>query len=136
MPRVNKTKAEIAAKMKQDAKVAKMVSLVKLFWPYLDTLDSIYEAQTALNAAGGYIELGIKIKEDELTVKDLNIDLSKEEESKIKTALTSILGLLEIENARDMVTLTRKAADMLGQYGANEFLKGPMTSIKVTDIVK
>ncbi len=134
--RVNLSKEEIANKIKQDAKVTKMVSLVKLMWPYFDGLDSIYDAQTVCNAIAGYVEFGMKLKEDEMKVSDLGIDLAKEKESKIKTSMLSILGLIEIENPKDIITLTRKVADTLGQYGANEFLKGPMSGIKVTDIVK
>jgi hypothetical protein len=134
--RVNKTKEQIANDIKQKQKIERMVALVKLMWPFLENQEKIYDAQTALNALGGYIELGLKLKEDETTVGSLGIDLSKEDDSLIKTSMLHLIGLTEKEPARDIVTLTKKLADMLGQYGANEFLKGPMSKIKVTDIVK
>lgn len=133
--RVNKTKAELEAQMKQSAKIARMVALVKLMWPFVESQETIYDTQTVFNALGGYIEQGLKIKEDETKVSDLGIDLSGEKDTKIKKAMVDLVGLMEIENARDMVTLTRKVADILGQHGANQFLKGPMSSVKVTDIV-
>jgi len=134
-PRVNKTKSEIAADIQKEAKIARMVALVKLMWPFVESLDRIYDAQTAFNAIAGYTELGLKLREEQITVGDLAIDLSKEEDTKIKRSMVDLLGLLEKENARDVVVLTRKVADMLGQFGANEFLKGPMDKIKVTDLV-
>lgn len=135
-PRVNKTKEELVAKIDQDHRIAHMAALTKLLWPALETQDKIYDAQTVLQAIAGYIEMGLKIKQESIKVGELNIDLSKEEDSLIKSAMLNILGLVEIENAYDMAALVRKISDHIGQFGAHEFVKGPMTNIKVTDLVK
>lgn len=134
--RIPKTKAELVAHMKQEEKINKMVMLTKLMWPLIESQEKIYDSQTTFNAIAGYIELGMKLKEDELTVGSLGIDLKDEKDSPIKQAMLGILGLVEHESARDVMTLARKIADMMGQYGANEFLKGPMSTLKVTDLVK
>lgn len=137
-PRVNKTKAELIIQQKQEAKIAHSASLVKIMFPLLETQESIYDAQTALHALGGYIEYGLKIKDEGLKVGELGlkIELEKEKDSKVKTVMLDILGLIEIENARDTMILVRKLADVMGQFGASQFVKGPMTNIKITDIVK
>lgn len=135
-PRVNKTKAQIIAEQEQEQRISRMVSLAKLMWPFIENQETIYDAQTALFGISGYIETAIQIREDELKVSDLKVDLTKEVDGKIKTSMVNLLGLLEIENARDAATLTKKMADMIGQFGANEFVKGPMSNIKVSDIVK
>lgn len=137
-PRVNKTKPEILAQMKQEAKIQRMVALTKLMWPMIENQEKIYDAQTVFHAMAGYIELGLKVKEDELKVKNLLLDVefAKEKDGLVKTSMVNLLGLLEVENAHDTMVLCRKLADMIGQYGASQFVKGPMSGIKVTDIVK
>jgi hypothetical protein len=135
IPRVNKKKEEIATKMKQDAKMAKLISLVKMMWPMVENQEKIYNAQTVFFATAGFIEAGIKEKEDKMTVGSLGIDLSKQEECLEKESMKKILGLIEIENARDMADMCKKIGDHIGQFGASEFVKGPMSNIKVTDLV-
>lgn len=135
-PRVNKTKDELIAEQKHKAKIEKMAAIAKLMFPMIKNQEKIYDAQTVLFALSGYIEEGLKIKENELKVGDLGITLSKEPDTKISQSMKDILGLIKLENARDLVTLTKKMGDIIGQHGANEFCKGPMSNLKVTDIVK
>ncbi len=137
-PRTNKTKAELLQQAELKQKIERMVSLVKLMWPFIESQKTIYDTQTVFNALGGYIELGLKIKDDDLKIKDLDLvkKLAKEEDSEIKTAMINLVGLLELESARETMTLVRKVADHIGQFGATEFVKGPMTNIKLTDIVQ
>ena len=134
--RVTLSKEEMINKMNQDAKLAKLVQLVKLMWPMVENQKAIYNAQTVFFATAGFIEAGLKDKTEKLTVKDLEIDLTKQEECDEKESMKNILGLLEIENARDMADLCKKVGDHIGQFGAGEFVKGPMSNLKVSDIVK
>lgn len=133
--RTNKSKSEILAQVKHDEKTKRMVTLVKLMWPFVESQASIYDTQTVMQAVAGFIELGVKQKQEALKVGDIKVDLSEEEDSVIKAAVVNVLDLLAQENAMESVILTRKFAETLGQYGSAQFLKNPMSSIKVTDIV-
>jgi hypothetical protein len=134
--RVKLSKDEMINKMQSDAKLAKLVSLVKLIFPMVENQKTIYNAQTVFFATAGFIEAGIKEKIEKLTVADLGIDITKQEECDEKESMKQIFGLIEIENARDMADLLKKVGDHIGQFGAAEFVKGPMSGLKVSDIVK
>lgn len=135
IPRTNKSKEEIVAKIEQDQKIAHMVALTKLMWPAVEQQETIYDTQTTLRALAGYIDLGIHMKEEEIKVGDLSIDFSKEKDSPIKHAMTNIQELLRLEGAYSSSALLKKIADHIGQFGASEFVKGPMSGLKITDIV-
>ena len=135
MKRENKNKAQIEAEMKQQQKVKNDKILVKLLFPFIENMKSIYDAQTALSAMSGYIKASFISKTDEIRVKDLTVDLSKEEDTEITTAMKHILEQLQEERAEDMTDLLDRFANILPKIGANEFLKGPMSTLKITDIL-
>lgn len=131
----NKSKAEIAAEMKQKEKVKRDKILVKLMFPFIENMKSIYDAQTVLSAVSGYMKADLASKTSELKVKDLVVDLSKEEDNDITHAMKNILSQLQEENAEDMTELLQRFSDILPKIGANEYLKGPMSTLKITDII-
>lgn len=135
MKKENKSKAQIAAEIKQAEKVKRDKILVKLMFPFLENMKTIYDAQTALGALSGYIKADLANITSDLKVKDLVVDLSKEEDTEITHAMKNILEQLQEENAEDMTDLLQRFADILPKIGANEFLKGPMSTLKITDIV-
>ena len=135
MTRENKSKEEIAAEMKRNEKVKRDKILVKLMFPFIENLKSIYDAQTVLSAVSGYMKADLASKTAELKVKDLVVDLSKEEDTEITHAMKNILEQLQGENAEDMTELLQRFSDILPKIGANEYLKGPMLNLKITDII-
>lgn len=134
-PRVNKTKAELLQELERQAKIQREISLCKLFWPFVGELDSIYDAQTAVNALAGFISYEVRKKSDELKVQDLAIDLTKEPESKIKDAVLALQGLIGPENAVTTASLLDRFGKTLAQYSAAQFMKKPMKDLKVEDII-
>lgn len=134
-PRVNKPKEQLISEAKHVEKVNREKTLVKMMFPHVATQKTIYDAQTALSALSGFIKFGTDTVLGKLTVKDLKIDLSKEESSEVKTAILNIMGLIELENAKEMAGLLERFGNTLAQYSANQFMKKPMSDITIDDIV-
>lgn len=134
-PRASKTKQEITEEMRRKAKINREIALCKMIWPLLEVQDSIYDAQTVLNAASGYVSFETQKRMDEIKVSELKIDLSKEPESKIKDSVLSIIGLIDGESAKDSSSLLERFGKTLSQYGAAQYLKNPMKSISMKDII-
>lgn len=121
--------------MKHKAKIDRQKQLVKLMWPAIAPLKSIYDAQTVLNAVAGYAKLEIERREREFKLGDLGIDLANESASDLKEAMLNIIGLLEPENAREMIELLELFANTLYKYSAAEHLKHPMSEVSVEQII-
>ncbi len=120
----------------QVAKVQRQKALCKLMWPFLHSKSiSIYDAQTVVNAVGGYLKYELEARMVGITVKDLAIDLKNETDSEIKTAMTHILEVFEGENAKDAADLLERFGKTLGGFSAHTYMKKPMTELKVEDIV-
>lgn len=134
--RKNSTKEEIVAQIEMDAKVAHLKNLIRAMFPYLEPVDTIYDAQTVVNALSGFIQAHVEKKLSEIKLSDIVIDLSKEEESKIKTSILALMELLKDEPASDLSKTLERLGRALSEFGANKFLKQPMTEISITDIVK
>ena len=132
----NKTKEQIKDDIRAIEKTKRQIILAKLLFPHMGDLGCIYDAQTALSAFSGYLQAEMEKKLRELKVADLKIDLSDEPESAIKNTMVKFLGQLEPENAQDVVDLLESYARILGTYGQNQFLKNPMSIIKVEDLIK
>ena len=104
-------------------------------FPLLANQKSIYDAQTVLAALSGYAKASLDKKLQEILLGDLDIDLSHEDSSEIKTSMLNLLDLLAAENAKDMLMLMDRFGDTLAQYSAHEFMKKPISEIKVDMIV-
>lgn len=133
--RVNKSKAQIEESMKQTAKVLHEKDLAKKIWKFLENQDTIYDAQTVLNAASGFIQFEIAKKADELKVSECAFDLSQEKETKMKKAILDIAELIKDEKAKDTAAFLERFAKTLAMYGANQYLKNDMKVLKITDII-
>lgn len=135
MSKQNKSKEQIAAEIKQNEKVKNDKIIVKLLFPFMENMKTIYDAQTALEAVSGYIKEGLAKKSELIKVKDLEVNLTQETESEVTSLMKNILGQIENEKAEDMADLLERFSSVLPKIGANEFLKGPMSTLKITDIV-
>lgn len=130
------TDAEIAAQMERQQKVEHEKGLAKLIWPIIDNEDlTIYDAQTALAAASGFVAYEVQKSQAELKVSDLTIDLGKEEPSAIKVAVLAILDLLQGEKADLSAKFLERFSKTLGMYSANQYMKNKMDTLKLEDIV-
>jgi hypothetical protein len=131
-PKVNKTKAEVAA---QKADVERQKALVRAIWPFIAEGLTVYDAQTVTNAVGGFIKYEIERRNADLKVSDLVIDVSNEKDTSIKVAMEKILDLVKDEKAADLAQLLERLGKNLGMYSAHVFMKQNMSVLKVEDIV-
>lgn len=133
--RVNKKKEEIAQLALQKADVERQKTLVRLLWPFLEKDLTIYDAQTVVNAVGGFIKYELSRKQDEIKVDDLLIDVSNEKDSPVKTAMIHVLEVFKGQKADESAQLLERLGKTLGMYSAHVFMKGKMETLKVEDIV-
>lgn len=133
--RVNKSKEEIAAEMKHKAVVTQQKELVKKIFAAISSQDTIFDAQTVLNALSGFIKYELSQKEATLKINDLLLDLSKQPKGKITKAMTELKAELQNENAKDTTMLLEHFGNTLGQYSAATFMKNKMSKIKIEDIL-
>ncbi len=133
--RHNKTKEEIATQLVSTAKVERMKVLARLIWPFIQDQKSIYDAQTALNAAAGYIKQELNAKATQIIVKELPIDLKDEKASLIKTAVENLIGLLQTEKADDAAALLERMGNSLGQFAAAKYMKEPMSAVSMDEFI-
>lgn len=133
--RVNKTKKEIVNDMQMQDKVKHIKEVVRNIFPMIEKLDSVYDAQTAVNALSGFISAYIEQRVAVIKLSELPIDLSKEEESNIKTAILEIMELLKDESAQEVSETLERLGTTLQQYIIHTHMTQPMSSIKIDDLV-
>lgn len=132
--RVNKSKPEILGEMAQRAKVEKFKDMGRRVFPLLKT-ETIYDAQTVLDAVSGYIKFELAVKEQSLKLNDLLVDFSKEPKGEILDAMDAIKVELQQESAKDVADFLELMGRTFSSYASSEFLKKPMTDLKVEDII-
>ena len=133
--RVNKSKEQIAAQMVSQQKVERMKVLARLIYPFIEDQKSIYDAQTVLNAAAGYIEHEHQLKTSNIIVKDLPIDLSKDGgEKRLVDAVQNLINLLQTEKSDDSVALLKRFANGLTTFSSQKYMEQPMNTIKIDDL--
>lgn len=133
-PRINKTKEQIQAEMKHKEKVAHMKDVVRRIFPLL-SVPTIYDAQTTLNAITGFIKADLEEKMDKVKVIDTTIDLSKEKESEIKTAMLAIIEEFKDEPADEFAQTIDRLSRAFSEFGSSKFVKNPISDIKLEDIL-
>lgn len=133
--RVNKSKEEIAKQIAHTARIERMKVLARLIWPFIQDQATIYDAQTALSAAAGFIKQGLEIKTEQVIVKDLAFDLSGDDASPIKTAVENLINLMTTEKAADASALLEKMSNQLTQFGASKYLQNPMAMVSADEFI-
>ena len=133
--KINKSKEEISADMLHIKKVAEIKEMVANIYPSLEGVDSIYDAQTVVNALAGFIEAHMQKKLNEVPLSALDIDLSKEEDSKIKTAILAIMETMKDKSANEVSETLERLGKTLSQYSAHTFMKQPISTITIKDIL-
>jgi hypothetical protein len=137
--RQNKTKEQIAQEMQRTAIIKHQSELAKKVFPLIKESKSIYDAQTVVNAAAGYIKFETNKATQAIKVKDV-LDgveemLKLEKKSVQKTMVENIVKLLIDEPANDVAMLLESFGKTLSQYSAAQFLKTPMSEVKMKDII-
>lgn len=133
--RINKSKDEIASDIAHARKVAHIKDVVREIFPKVAEMESIYDAQTVVNALSGFIEAHIEKKLGDIKLSEITIDLSKEEDSAIKTAMIALIESFQAEGAKELAETLERFGRTLSSYGADKFLKNPMNTITIDDIL-
>jgi hypothetical protein len=133
--RIPRSKDELKAETDKTHRTLKQKKVARDIWPLIEGLKSIYDAQTAVNAAAGYIELELALKMTTVPVKDLMVSLKSEKKSDIKESVQKIVALLADQSADESVALLKRMGNGFGQYSALQYLKNPMSKIKVDDFI-
>lgn len=129
------SKEEIAAALAYKSKIERQKTLARLLFPAVETLPTVYDAQTALNATAGYIKAGMIEKEAELNMSDLRINISKTQDGAIKEAMTHLLESVRDENAKDALELIDAMGRKLPEFLANKHMKDPMTEVTAAEYI-
>ena len=133
--KVNKSKDEIKADIARTARIEHMKEVVRKTFPIIEKVDSIYDGQTVVNALSGFLSAHIEKKISEIKVSDCSIDLSGEPKGKIRTAIEQLVVLFKDEDAKTLSTTLESLGSTFTKFGADKFLKQPMSNVTVKDIV-
>jgi hypothetical protein len=133
--RVNKPKEEISEELRHAHKMATIKKMVEDIYPHIEKMESIYDAQTVVNALSGFLVAHIEKKVLDIKTNDIEIDLSGEEDSDIKTAILGIIESMEGQSAQVLSETLEKFGQALSQYSAHTYMKQPMATIKLEDLL-
>ena len=133
-PRKNLSKEQIKEQLANEAKIAHIKEIVRTAFPAIEKVDTVYDAQTACVALAGLIEAEVENKVKQIKMSDIEIDLSKEEDSKIKKAIVKLIGMFPDECAQELSETLERVGSTLQAHVANEGMKAKM-NIKVDDLV-
>lgn len=133
--RKNKSKEDITKEMEYEKKVSHIKDIVKQIYPTLETVDSIYDAQTVVNALSGFILAHLENKLQQFKMSDIIIDLSMEDDSAIKTAVLALAEMLADEPAKETSETLERLGKTLQTYSSHMFMKQPMSVVSLNDIV-
>lgn len=134
-PRLNLSKGEIEASIKQNLAIEKSKTLARKIFPAIANLNTVYDAQTVLNAVAGFIEYELQKKENDMKVEDLTIDLSKQAESPIKAAVVAVLDIVKMENVREASEMAKLMASKLPSYLAGTHMTDKMETISADKFI-
>lgn len=133
--RKNLSKEELEMKVRTEQTNNHIKELCTNIFPHLETLDTIYDAQTAVNALSGFIMAHMEEKLCSILMSEIAIDLSKEPDSKIKTVVLELADMLKDEKAKSLASILDRLGQTFSKLGAEKFLKQEMNTIKIEDIV-
>ncbi len=133
--RQNATKEDLEVQIRATQANEHIKEICKEIFPHLEGLDTIYDAQTAVNALSGFIMAHVENKLCTIKMNEITIDLSKEEDSKIKDTVLKLAELLKDEPAKSLSSVLDRMGQVFSRLGAEKFLKQPMTDITIDDII-
>lgn len=133
--RQNMTEHQILMEMQAKQRVEHAKDIVRGMFPILEEVETIYDAQTVVNALCGFIMPHIENYMSKIKLSDLPIDLSKEEDNKIKVALEKLLEGLKDEPAKQLMGVLDQFGAGFAKLGADRFLKQQMNTITIDDMV-
>lgn len=132
--RVNKGKAQILAEIEQKSKISRQKEMVKRIFPLLGSLDTLYDAQTALMSVSGYIKEDIEKKMNVFKVNDIALDFKDEPKTKITEVMVAIKAELQTDCALEASDMLELFTNFIPNIAAEEFLKKPASELTLEDL--
>lgn len=132
--RLNKSKDQISEEMAYNAKLLRFKHMATRIFPLLTT-DTIYDAQTAMDAISGFVKYDLAEKESQFKVNDLPLDFSDQPEGKITETMTALKAELQTESAKEVAEFLEMFSRTISSYGAAQFVKKPMSDLKAEDFI-
>ncbi len=132
--RKNLSKDQIIEQMAAEKKVAHIKEVVRKVFPIIENMDTVYDAQTVVNALGGFIAAEVEKTVGKIKLSEIEIDISGEEDGKIKTAIMELIALFPDESAQELSETMERLGTTLQSYVATNAMKEKM-DIKIDDIV-
>ena len=129
------TKKQLQEELDKSQKIQKQRTLARLLFPSVEQLETIYDAQTAFQAAAGLIKYGVLKVETDLKVSDLKIDTSKDKDTPVTFAVRNILELVQGELATEAMDLIDRMGAKLPEFLAQKHLKDPMNTISAKEYI-
>ena len=77
----------------------------------------------------------MQLRLNKIKLSEIEIDLSKEEDSKVKTAIEEMIKLTQDESANEMSETLERLGKTLSQFAAHKFMKEQMSIISIKDIL-
>lgn len=130
-----KSKEDVKAALAHKAFIDRQRTVAKSVFPHVEGLPKVYDAQTAFNAAAGFISYEIEKRTNAFKVSELEIDLSKEPEGPMKVAVQNILDTVKGENAMEASKTLETMGSKLPGFIANRGLLLPMDTVKMDDFI-
>lgn len=134
LKRKNLSKEQITEQLANEQKIAHIKQIVRTAFPVIEKVDTVYDAQTTVVALAGLIEAEVENKVKQIKLSEITIDLSKEEDSKIKKAIQKLYDMFPDECAQEFSETLERLGSTLQAHVANEGMKGKM-KIKADDLV-
>jgi hypothetical protein len=129
------TREQLEQELIRTQKVEKQRTLARQLFPIVENLETIYDAQTAFQAAAGLIKYGVVKIETDLKVSDVKVDLSKDKPTPVSYAVKTMLELVANEPAMEMVELIEMMGSKLPGFLAQKHLKDPMSTISAKEYI-
>lgn len=134
-PKKRKSKEDVIAALAHKSFIDRQRNVAKSVFPLIEGLPKVYDAQTAFNAAAGYISYELEKKQNSFKVSDLDIDLSKEPEGPMKDAVMAIFDTIKDENAMEVSKTLTTMGDKLPGFIANRGMLLSMDTVKMDDFI-
>lgn len=132
--RKNLNKDQIKEQIANEQKIARLKEIVNKAFPSIEDMDSIYDAQTVVNALAGLISVEIEKEVESIKLSSIIIDLSEEKDGKIKSAIEDLVSKFQDESAQVFSETLERIGTTLQAYVSNEGMKAKM-DIKIEDIL-
>ena len=132
--RKNLSKEQISEQMATERKIAHIKEVARKTFPFIENMETVYDAQTTVNAFGGFIAAEVEKKVADIKLSELSIDFSTEEDGTIKTAILELFELFKDEPAQELSETMERLGTTLQAYVSGNAMKEKM-NIKADDVI-